>query len=31
VILSPEEVRTILARVKLLRYRVCLTTISSCG
>jgi integrase/recombinase XerD len=31
VILSPEEVRTILAHLKLLRYRVCLTTIYSCG
>jgi len=31
VILSVEEVRTILAHLKLLRYRVCLTTISSCG
>jgi integrase/recombinase XerD len=31
VILSMEEVRTILAHVKLLRYRVCLTTIYSCG
>ena len=31
VILSPEEVRTILAHLKLRRYRVCLTTIYSCG
>lgn len=31
VILSKEEVRTILRNVKLLRYRVCLTTIYSCG
>lgn len=31
VILSLEEVRRILARVRLLRYRVCLTTIYSCG
>ena len=31
VILSPEEVRTMLAPLQLLRYRVCLTTISSCG
>jgi site-specific recombinase XerD len=31
VILSVEEVRTILAHLKLLRYRVCLTTIYSCG
>lgn len=31
VILSPEEVRTILAHLQLLRYRVCLTTIYSCG
>jgi len=31
VILSPEEVRLILAHLKLLRYRVCLTTIYSCG
>lgn len=31
VILSIEEVRTILAHLKLLRYRVCLTTIYSCG
>ena len=30
-ILSREEVRTILAHLKLLRYRVCLTTIYSCG
>jgi integrase/recombinase XerD len=30
-ILSPEEVRTILAHLKLLRYRVCLTTIYACG
>jgi integrase/recombinase XerD len=31
VILSSAEVRTILAHLKLLRYRVCLTTIYSCG
>jgi site-specific recombinase XerD len=31
VVLSLDEVRTILAHVKLLRYRVCLTTIYSCG
>jgi site-specific recombinase XerD len=31
VILSPAEVRTILAHVTLLRYRGCLTTLSSCG
>lgn len=31
VILSAEEVRTLLANLKLLRYRVCLTTIYSCG
>jgi integrase/recombinase XerD len=31
VILSREEVRTILAHLQLLRYRVCLTTIYSCG
>jgi len=31
VILSVDEVRTILAHLKLLRYRVCLTTIYSCG
>ena len=31
VILSPEEVRTILAHLTLRRYRVCLTTISSGG
>ena len=31
VLLSPEEVRLILAHLKLLRYRVCLTTIYSCG
>ena len=31
VILSVAEVRTILAHLKLLRYRVCLTTIYSCG
>ena len=31
VILSKEEVRTILKNVRLLRYRVCLTTIYSCG
>jgi site-specific recombinase XerD len=31
VILSIEEVHTLLARVQLLRYRVCLTTIYSCG
>jgi integrase/recombinase XerD len=31
VILSKEEVRTILRNVRLLRYRVCLTTIYSCG
>ena len=31
VILSVEEVRTILAHLKLLRYRVCLSTIYSCG
>jgi site-specific recombinase XerD len=31
VILSVDEVRTILAHLKLLRYRACLTTIYSCG
>lgn len=31
VILSLAEVRTILAHLKLLRYRVCLTTIYACG
>ena len=31
VILSPEEVRQILGRIKLPRYKVCLTTIYSCG
>lgn len=31
VILSREEVRTLLAHLHLLRYRVCLTTIYSCG
>jgi integrase/recombinase XerD len=31
VILSVEEVRTLLAHLKLLRYRACLTTIYSCG
>lgn len=31
VILSPDEVRRILCNVRLLRYRVCLTTIYSCG
>ncbi len=31
VILSIAEVRTILAHLKLLRYRVCLTTIYACG
>ncbi len=31
VILSPDEVRRILSNVRLLRYRVCLTTIYSCG
>jgi len=31
VILSVEEVHTILAHLKLLRYRACLTTIYSCG
>ena len=31
VILSAEEVRTILTNLQLLRYRVCLTTIYSCG
>lgn len=31
VVLSVEEVRTVLAPIKLLRYRVCLTTLSSCG
>lgn len=30
-ILSAEEVRTILAHLKLRRYRACLTTISACG
>lgn len=30
-ILSVEEVHRILAHLKLLRYRVCLTTLSSCG
>jgi site-specific recombinase XerD len=31
VVLSPEEVRLILGNVRLLRYRVCLSTIYSCG
>ena len=31
VILSPDEVRRILSHVRMLRYRVCLTTIYSCG
>jgi integrase len=31
VILSPDEVRHILSNIRLLRYRVCLTTIYSCG
>ena len=31
VILSPDEVRRILSNVRLFRYRVCLTTIYSCG
>lgn len=31
VVLSHDEVRNILNRVRLLRYRVCLTTIYSCG
>src|SRR2546426_3935623 len=31
VVLSPEEVRTILAHLNLFRYRACLTTIYSCG
>ncbi|MFZ2444733.1 MAG: site-specific integrase, partial [Syntrophobacteraceae bacterium] len=31
VILSPDEVRRILSNVRLLRYRVCLATIYSCG
>lgn len=31
VILSPVEVRQILGRIRLLRYKVCLTTIYSCG
>ncbi len=31
VILSPDEVRRILSNVRLLRYKVCLTTIYSCG
>jgi site-specific recombinase XerD len=31
VVLSPEEVRTILAHLKLFRYRACLTTIYACG
>lgn len=31
VILSPEEVRQILGRIKLPRYKVCLLTIYSCG
>jgi integrase/recombinase XerD len=31
VILSPEEVRTILGSVRRLRYRVCLSTLYSCG
>jgi len=31
VILSPDEVRCILSNVHVLRYRVCLTTIYSCG
>jgi site-specific recombinase XerD len=31
VVLSPDEVRTILAHLKLFRYRACLTTIYSCG
>lgn len=31
VILSKEEVRKVLGNIRLLRYRVCLTTIYSCG
>jgi site-specific recombinase XerD len=31
VILSPDEVRRILGAIRLLRYRVCLSTIYSCG
>jgi integrase len=31
VVLSRDEVRNILREIKLLRYRVCLTTIYSCG
>lgn len=31
VVLSCEEVRTILANIRMLRYRVCLSTIYSCG
>jgi site-specific recombinase XerD len=31
VILSPEEVRQILGRLRLPRYKVCLSTIYSCG
>jgi len=31
VVLSPEEVRRILGSIRLLRYRVCLSTIYSCG
>src|SRR5438445_271223 len=31
VVLSPEEVRTMLAHLKLFRYRACLTTIYACG
>ena len=30
-ILSKEEVRKVLGNIRLLRYRVCLTTIYSCG
>jgi site-specific recombinase XerD len=31
VVLSQEEVRTIVSKVRLLRYRVCVSTIYSCG
>ena len=31
VVLSPEEVRTVLAHLRLFRYRACLTTIYACG
>lgn len=31
VVLSPDEVRTVLAHLRLFRYRACLTTIYACG